>query len=452
MLTWRGLARSESSGGRSALRHLSNTSTTASRDKPPWLQTILKDSEPPPRPYAWTVANLGPANPPKLHRPPSYSGSSHDNDGRRVFILGLGNLGRLYATCLSQLSDPPPITLVVHRRSLLEHWVSNPGIEMTRYGHLERLSNFDIEWWTPEKPPVGPVREVGGGGQISNLIVATKAPDAIHEADRLRKYLDRSSTVVFVQNGMNRLWPPHGAAYNTHRWPDGHHPNFLHGVTMHGVYSEGTFKSVHAAPADVVIGPVCPSQTHAERSSYLTKLVTTAPHLAGRAVSRSELWILQLEKLVMNMIINPLTAVLRVRNGELFADSNGETIRVMDELLTETSDVLRALVQHESSQDILAGNQIPSEALIHRLSAPKLRKMLHGFGEKVKFNKSSMFQDVEAGKPTEIREFNGWLVETAEFLNQGLDVSLHKTLIDLVEQGAKLDKAELGRRLLQRGQ
>lgn len=371
-----------------------------------------------------------------------------DDHERRIYILGMGNLGRLYASCLSQLSDPPPITLVVHRRSLLEHWDSNPGIDITRYGQLERLSNFDVEWWTDEEPSVGPVREVGNGAPISNLVVATKASDAIPQYDRFRRYLDDSSSVLFVQNGMNRLWPPHGASYNAYRYPGGTHPNCLHGVTMHGVFSEGAFKSVHAAPADVVIGPVCHSNRHSEAADYLTGLVTTAPHLAGRAVSKPELWVLQLEKLVVNMVINPLTAVLRVRNGELFADPEGDIIKIMDTLLEETSSVLQALVQHESSRELLQGRNMALDALIRRLSTPNLKEMLHRVGEKVKYNKSSMFQDVEAGKQTEIMEFNGWLVDTATFLNQDLGVRTHKILIDLIQQGVKLDRAELSRHLL----
>lgn len=422
----------------------------ASRDTPQWLRRILNDSLPPPRPYAWTLDNLnleGKPRPAHIRQP-----SDHRDAKHRIYILGLGNLGRLYATCLSQLSTPPLITLIVHRRSLLEHWASQPGIEMTRYGQLERLSNFDIEWWTDEKPTIGPVQEVAHGGQIRNLIVATKAPDAMTEVDRLRRYLDSSSTVVFVQNGMNRLWPPQGALYSKHRYPGGMQPNFLHGVTMHGVFSEGPFKSVHAAPADVVIGPVLSNEKHADEAEYLTRLITTAPHLAGRAVSTSELWILQLEKLVINMIINPLTAILRVRNGELFADPDGEIVKVMDRLLRETSVVLQALVQHESSREILEDSDKPMDDLIRRLSASTLRDMLWRVGKKVKFNKSSMFQDVEAGKQTEIKEFNGWLVETAELLDYGLDVRSHKILIELVQRGARLDKAEVGSRLLPIGQ
>lgn len=414
-----------------------------SRNEPRWLQTVLNDSTPPPRPYAWTIDNLG-----GLHS--RVRGPPRDDDdlGRRVYVLGLGNLGRLYATCLAQLSEPPPVTLVVHRRSLLEHWASDPGIEMTRYGVPERLSCFDIEWWTDEKPQVGPVREIANGDRISNLIVATKATDAIPQVDRLRQYLDGSSNVLFVQNGMNRLWPPYGALYTAHRWTEKAHPNFLHGVTMHGVFSEGPFRSVHAAPADVVIGPVHPNRTDSEGAAYFTKLITTAPHLAGRAASRPELWLLQLEKLVVNMIINPLTAVLRVKNGDLFSNAEGAIPRVMEKLLSQTSNVLQALVQHPSSKAIFQDSELSQNDMLQRLSMSNLRQMLHRVGEKVKYNRSSMFQDVEAGKRTEIRDLNGWLIETAELLDQDLEVDCHQILVDLVEQGVKLDKAALEKRLL----
>lgn len=426
-------------------RQVTQRSSGDLRDMPQWLQTIINDRSPPPRPYAWTVENLGREPSKAIQSNRALDNSDHE---RRVYILGMGNLGRLYATCLAQLPNPPPITLVVHRRSLLEHWAINSGISMIRNGVPERTSNLEIEWWTEEKPSVGPVREIADGGRISNLIVATKAQDAIPQADSLRHYLDSESTVVFIQNGVNRLWPPHGEAYNAHRYPESTHPNWLHGVTMHGVYSEGPFSSVHASPADVVIGPVCPNLKQPEKPGYLTGLITKAPHLAGRAVPRSQLWILQLEKLVINMTFNPLTAVLRVKNGDLFSDPNGEVPKVIDILLKETSNVLQALLRHESSQTILRDNEVPLEDLVQRFSAPNLRQLIYRIGEKVKHNKSSMFQDIEFGKQTEIMEFNGWLVETAKFLDPSLDVSSHKVLIALVEQRVKLDKAELSRRLL----
>ncbi|EHK48598.1 hypothetical protein TRIATDRAFT_298036 [Trichoderma atroviride IMI 206040] len=81
--------------------------------------------------------------------------------------------------------------------------------------------------------------------------------------------------------------------------------------------------------------------------------------------------------------------------------------------------------------------------------------MLYKIGEIVKENSSSMFQDVQAGKKTEVRDFNGWLVETASFLSQEdssqrgvLDVSCHQAMVDLVESGAIMNEEELAKHVL----
>lgn len=333
--------------------------------------------------------------------------------------------------------------------------MSSPGVELTRSEITERLDDFDIEWWTEEKPDTGPLAEVCEGGTISNLIVATKAPDALPQVDRLRRYLGEESTVAFVQNGMNKLWPPFGTEYSRKRYPSGNHPNWIACVTTHGVTSLGTFKSLHASPADVAMGAVWPNRQTTGRSEYLMGRIMSAPHLNAREVSRSDLWLLQLEKLVVNCVINPLTALLRCKNGVLFSNPDGPIVRVMDMLVEEASGVLQALVRDDSSGDMLLGAENPPvpdvqqtlaarrTELLDRFSAPRLGAMLRSVAEKVKENRSSMLQDVTAGKHTEVKEFNGWLVDTAAYLGGGLDVASHKTVIGLVEEGVILDESQL---------
>lgn len=366
------------------------------------------------------------------------------NEKQRIHILGVGNLGRLFATSLARVPNPPPITLIVHRKTLLEQWAANPGVEISRPGGTtDRVTDFDIEWWTEEKPDQGPVSEVCDGNKLSNLIVATKAPDALPQVDRLRGYLNAESTVAFVQNGMSKLWPPHGVDYCEKRYPSSDHPNFVLCVTTHGVTSLGTFKSLHASPADVAMGPVLLNDHRPDQAECLMSRIMAASHLNARKVSRSSLWVLQLEKLVVNSVINPLTAILRCKNGVLFANPNGPIMQVMDKLIKEASRVFQALIHEQSTQELLAGADIAD--LHDRFSPPRLRAMLHSVGEKVKDNRSSMLQDVTAGKQTEIWEFNGWLVDTAGCLPGGLDVTSHKTIMELVEKGVVVKEEELGR-------
>lgn len=401
---------------------------------PPWLHNITQSISAAPKLYAWTPENL-----PNSRNNGQFQSATPKDLQRRIFILGIGNLGRLYANSLGKLGEEVPVTLVLHRKSLLEHWVSEPGIELTRHGVTEKISSFDVEWWTEEAPAHGPVREVCGGHKIANLLVATKAPDALPQVDRLRRYLDWDSTVGFVQNGMNKLWPPYGAIYSEHRFPPRQHPNWLVCVTTHGVFSLGTFKSVHAAPADIAMGLVLPNPNTAHAADYLMEQIGRAPELEARKVPRNALWVLQLEKLIINSLINPLTAVIRCMNGHLFDQPAPELKKLMDILVDEASQILQALAQHPSSKDILSGSDsapdadLSKEALVERFSAVRLNAMLQRVGEKVKDNRSSMCQDVMAGKQTEVREFNGSLVQMAEYL--GLEAPNHKKLCELVEGG-----------------
>ncbi|RYC54005.1 hypothetical protein CHU98_g12205 [Xylaria longipes] len=441
------------------------------REVPPkWLRRIIEDGRKPPKLYAWTPKNLsGRGGPGVESAEGTHTGRGtygHD-DRRRIHILGIGNIGRLYAMCLSKIANGPPITLVVHQKELLERWVAEPGIELTRHGQVHRNADFDIEWWTDAAPREGPVAEVAAGYSISNLIVATKAADALPQVDRLRRYLGSNSTVAFAQNGMCKLWPPLGDAYVRARFPGGSDPNWIACVTTHGVTSQGPFKSIHAAPANALVGPVMRSSVDRvgeEQTGYLMRQIASAPDLDARAVSRKELWIAQLEKLVVNAIINPLTAVLRCQNGEIFVARDDAFPAVIDKLLGEASKTLSALIRDPASEEILISKPLNQEAtsrnpvkslgtsreqLLERFSFPRLRSMVLDVGAKVAANTSSMLQDVRAGKPIEIDDFNGWLIDTAKLLNKkGVRLPTHEKLVRLVKDQAALTRGELYLRLL----
>lgn len=422
-------------------------------EQPPWLRNLLADDQPPPTLYAWTTSNL----PGQKSSQPVHNGTSPDRERRRIYILGIGNLGILFATSLAKLPDRPPITLVVHREELLQSWAANPGLEIIQgsTGAAEKLADFDVEWWTEEEPLTGTATEVAQGSVIPNLLVTTKAPVALPQVDRVRRYLGPTSTIAFAQNGLCKLWPPYGAVYTLSRFPQGTHPNFLACVTTHGVTSRGTFRSEHASVADVKTGPVLlnPSVAATGIPDYLPGLLAQAPNLHGKSVSTEHLWVLQLEKLVVNCIINPLTAILRCKNGALFESPGGPVMRLVDTLLLEASTVLRQLILSPAIDAIIGigGQQessgsdgvIDRDMLLDRFSYPKLRQMVLDVGHKVRENSSSMLQDVQAGKRTEIRDFNGWLLDTAAMLGCHADVRHHRNLVALVETRTVVDEESI---------
>ncbi|KAI0541477.1 ketoisovalerate reductase [Xylaria digitata] len=435
---------------------------------PEWLRRMIETDTEPPKLYAWTPKNLlagggtEPRSSQRSHTGPRTNGLD-DDERRRIYILGVGNLGRLYAMCLSKHVDRPPITLVVHRKELLELWAANPGIELTRHGQVYRNADFDIEWWTDTAPGGNDIVEVAAGRNIGNLIVATKASDAMPQVDKVRRYLGSNSTVAFVQNGMCKLWPPIGDVYVRARFTDG--PSWIACVTTHGVTSEGPFKSTHAAPANALVGTVMSNGVGGEQVGYLKRMIADAPDLDAQGVSRKQLWIAQLEKLVVNAVINPLTAVLRCKNGEIFTARDDAIPAIIDRLLYEASETLCALVLSSESDELLViesaskgatSNHLLGESLgasreqlLPRFSFPRLRSMVLDVGAKVSANTSSMLQDVRADKPTEIDDFNGWLVDTARLLDQGLQLPTHEKLIALVKVKAMLTRDELCAELLE---
>ncbi|KAF6806599.1 putative 2-dehydropantoate 2-reductase [Colletotrichum sojae] len=419
---------------------------------PPWLQSLLDTNSNAPKLYAWGLSDVEGTS----QVPSSHVDQQKNNARQRIHILGVGNLGILFASSLASLPNPPPITLVFHRKNILLAWKREPGLEISRNGSVFKHSAFDVELWSEEPPPSGDAREVADGRVIQNLLVTTKASQALPEVDRVRRYLDGNSTVAFAQNGMCKMWPPHGTTYVSARYPHDNSiasPNWLACVTTHGVTSLGRFKSVHASEADVKVGPVLLNQEAPNSASYLSDVLTRAPNLHAKAVARDDLWVLQLEKLVVNSIINPLTAVLRCKNGQLFAEDDSPVSKVIDVLLFEASRVLQALINDRSADSILQADtcvdtaakegKVTRSALSERFSQPNLRNMLYEVGHKVRENTSSMLQDVRAGTQTEIDEFNGWLVDMASYLDPSLDVASHKILIGLVKNGAALEAGSL---------
>jgi len=114
-------------------------------------------------------------------------------------------------------------------------------------------------------------------------------------------------------------------------------------------------------------------------------------------------------KLVVNVAINPLTALLRVPNGELLKRPPARAL--MGEAAREAAAVAGAQGITLPFLDPVA----VSESVAHRTAA----------------NHSSMFQDVQRGAPTEIDAICGAVVQTGERL--GVPTPVNRTLWQLVK-------------------
>ena len=114
-------------------------------------------------------------------------------------------------------------------------------------------------------------------------------------------------------------------------------------------------------------------------------------------------------KLVVNAAINPLTALLRVPNGELLARPAARTL--MAAAAHEAATVAAAIGMHLTYPDPVAA----AEDVARRTAA----------------NRSSMLQDVERGAPTEIETICGAVAQAGE--QSGVPTPVNRTLWLLIK-------------------
>jgi 2-dehydropantoate 2-reductase len=113
-------------------------------------------------------------------------------------------------------------------------------------------------------------------------------------------------------------------------------------------------------------------------------------------------------KAVVNAAINPLTALWRVPNGDLLACEDRRAL-------------LATLAQEAASVAIARGVVIAPQDIAARVEA-----VCHATAA----NRSSMLQDIERGRPTEIDSINGVIV--AEGRRLGVPTPVNETVWRLV--------------------
>lgn len=146
----------------------------------------------------------------------------------------------------------------------------------------------------------------------------------------------------------------------------------------------------------------------------MIQLLSQTGVLETTVLTSSEISESQLQKLVVNAVINPLTAVFRCQNGELL--NSPTKLALMKLLVNETGPIVRAL------------SQTPSDSF----SDQRLVDLVLAVAQKTGANTSSMLQDVQADQRTEIDYINGYLV--AQGTRLGLPATCNAAIVRLVKE------------------
>lgn len=177
----------------------------------------------------------------------------------------------------------------------------------------------------------------------------------------------------------------------------------LAGVSMNSAASPGPGRAIYTNAGPTSIGELDGADT--PRVRELHRLLNAAG-IETEIIADPVAWIWG--KFVINCGINALTAVTRLRSGDMFRvpEMNDLQERVIDEIL--------AVVEHKGI----------------RLPDPDPRGTIRAHC-RVRFNKPSMLQHLEQGRRTEIDAINGALVREARAL--GMRLPHNETLVAVVK-------------------
>ena len=335
-----------------------------------------------------------------------------------IHILGLGNLGKLFAHSLATKSKPPPLTLLLHRPNLSEMTkVKGPRIGIRYGGVWNWEGHYRAELVSMNDLPSPPDMKY-----ISNLIVTTKSHKMAEALSMIRHRLTHLSTIIFIHNGMGVVEEVNKRVFPNPK----ERPHYLFGIASHGVYRTDDFAAVFAGHGAVIIGNPGVHNEKTSYGSYLLQQVIDSKLLGASEVPWDEFKLFQLQKLAVNAVINPLTALNDCLNGMIVESSMAGSVGSdFDGLISEISQVFCSLPELQG---------LPG--LKERFSRESLRNAILNVASATAQNRSSMLQDVSTGSETEIHYINGYIVRRAQELGIECPVNM-RMVADVLAVAAK---------------
>lgn len=242
---------------------------------------------------------------------------------------------------------------------------------------------------TTELPAAG----VDARDPISHLLVTTKAYDARHAIASIAHRLRDNSQVLLMMNGM-------GLADELRA--DFPQLDIYSGTTTEGAYRLAPRHVRHAGQGHTRIGqPGCTVPP-----AWYRQWSRAVDSCQWDSNIEEALWL----KLAINCAINPLTAVHACRNGELASrpELAAQVALLCDEI---------ALISSAAGQPRVAMD---------------LRRSVDQVIAATADNRSSMLQDVEDGRRTEVDYITGYLINTAR--DFGIPAPHNAALLESIRQ------------------
>lgn len=298
----------------------------------------------------------------------------------KIGIIGAGSIGMLFALYLYEDFE----VLIYTRTKKQADEINQKGVALKKG---RQQTSFPIL--------AMPISKWEGTEDLT--IIAVKQYQLQNIIEKMNKLTSVPNNVLFLQNGMGHL-----KLLETIQ-----SPNVYVGSIEHGALKENAHTVSHNGNG---VTNVAVFRGDTARLSQFAALVTKE----FPVVLKENYYDMLQNKLIVNAVINPLTAVLGVKNGALLDNQFYHLTAKM--LMTEIATILNLEKQTEHFQQVLS------------------------ICEKTAANRSSMLNDLEAGRPTEVDAILGFLLEEANSL--GKIAPLIEGLYNIIK-GKELERGEL---------
>lgn len=271
------------------------------------------------------------------------------------YIIGAGAIGCLWAAYWRQAgADVVLITPQPRTGNTLQLTIADNTVELP----VQCLSLDQL---------------VNSGATIDRLLITTKAQDTAAAMQAIAANISAQAILICLQNGMAGMTLPTLFPRQT----------VLTAITSDGAYRSSAMSVIHAGFGTTWLG--C-SQANGSPSTDLTAILQELPtaYLDIRLCENIERR--QWQKLAINSAINALTVIYDCKNGELL--NKPEALTQIAQLCQEFDQVASAArIEHDKAGDL---NLLVQQTLSNTAE-----------------NFSSMYQDIQQKKGSEIDFING---------------------------------------------
>ncbi len=263
----------------------------------------------------------------------------------------------------------------------------------------------DVQGWIRIQQPFVAVNVITPDGNAFNRNLPTNDPQHLAESElllvtlkawqvsgavsALMPKLNNNCTLLLLNNGMGAV-----EELPANRFP------ILQGATTHAARHEGN-SITHVASGVTHIGP---ASARGAAASHLADILHHAlPDVAWHDNIYPSLW----NKLAVNCVINPLTAVHNCTNGELIAYPNE-----IEKICAEVADIMA-----------IEGYETHAESLL---------SYIYQVIDTTSANHSSMLQDIRNQRHTEVDYITGYIIRRAR--KHGLSIPVNMRLFEMIKK------------------